>query len=843
MMTTVRVLAGRVPVPTRTRASTALTQICLVLLAAALVACGDAGSSSGVGGGGDFEGALSGDAATVFPTGDDASPTGIRLKELKTGGSVESAEVTTSAPLEPGSGELYIAAISSRPPSRVVSVEGLGLTWTQVGEQCSSRGVTSVSVWQAMGDPGSSDTVSASFDAELMGAVISVSRFEGADAQEPIGELVSGNTLGPDGACVGGTDSSSYAFDLDTTAEGSVVYAVAAMRNKKHDPSPAFSERVEIAHGDGGSAASLAVLDSHPATPAKVSVAGGFSGDVDWAVMAFELKPAGSSIPRPDLRVEPASSDFGTVLAETKKSQTITVFNDGIGDLHVSSTAIGGADRELFTVEDGGAPFSVAPGSSHDITVTMSPTVIGDPEAVLHLESDDPDQISFGVALMGKSVDTVESDIVAEPAGIDFGFVTVGESSLVTLTVVNDGLAALQVESAVVGGGDESPFSIESGDAPFAVPPGRTREIALRFEPAAEGTASATLQIASDDLDEPRLDVVLSGTGAMIKDGIWISAEELASKPMFGDTWRDVKRTADSELIFQPVSKLASDHDTQTLAVALVYARTGDEFYREKTLDEIKTAMGTEVGAAQAVGPCRNIVPYVISADLIDLENFDPAFDATFREWIDELRFIVWPDGSMIAEDEDRANNHGRMCGAARVAIDVYLDDQDDLDRAATVFRGLLGDQEAYDGFLWKHDLSWQADQSNPVGVNPVGAVIDGLSVDGALPEEMRRGGPFQIPPVQTGYPWEALQGMMVEAVILQRAGYFDVFEWSDRAILRIVEFVERLDQQFPGAGWWATGDDRWLPWVINDVYGTNFPYEEASHGKLMAWTDWTHAP
>jgi hypothetical protein len=57
------------------------------------------------------------------------------------------------------------------------------------------------------------------------------------------------------------------------------------------------------------------------------------------------------------------------------------------------------------------------------------------------------------------------------------------------------------------------------------------------------------------------------------------------------------------------------------------------------------------------------------------------------------------------------------------------------------------------------------------------------------------------------------------------------------------VEFVERLDQQFPQAGWWATGDDRWLPWVINDVYGTNFPREEASHGKLMAWTDWTHAP
>ena len=232
----------------------------------------------------------------------------------------------------------------------------------------------------------------------------------------------------------------------------------------------------------------------------------------------------------------------------------------------------------------------------------------------------------------------------------------------------------------------------------------------------------------------------------------------------------------------------------------------------------------------------------MISADLIDLSGLDPAGDAIFRSWIDAIRFVVWPDGSMIEEDDERANNHGRMCGMSRAAIAVYLEDVVELENAARVFAGVLGDRTVYDGFVWKHDLSWQNDEALPVGINPVGSIKQGLSIDGALPEAMRRGGPFAIPPSPTGYPWEALQGILVEAVILDRAGY-DAFEWSDRAILRAVEFLERLDDQFPTGDWWARGDDTWSPWLVNAVYETDFATSPAVMGKCMGWTDWTHAP
>jgi len=777
---------------------------------------------------------------------DEPPPTSIvtvEYQEVQAGGASDSEDVTTSAQLAAASGQLYLAAVSSNPPRDVISVEGLGLSWFPVGVQCSARGITGVSVWRAMGSPDAADKVTARLDSISSNAVIAVSRYSGIDATEPLGALISANTHGLEGACTGGSDSLSYSMDMMTSAPGSLVYAAAAIRNRSHSPGAGYAERTEIRQGEGGATAAVAVQDAVFETLQTTSITGEFNSDVDWAVIAIELKPEGSSIPLPDIGVDPASHDYRTVLISTSKPQAFSILNEGAADLNVSGTSIAGADADEFIIDAGHAPFSLAPGSNHLITVNIAPNRVGLPSAFLRIVSDDPDESPLDVALTGKVVDTIESDIVVDPASHEYGYVNIATGATKTFQVRNEGLADLYVQTTGVSGTDMSLFTIDSGTAPFTVAPDAAKNIAVSFNPVAEISASATLEITSDDADQPRVDVPLSGSGQMIEGGIWISAEELASLPMSGWAWDDLKKEADAEPDRQPMSKLASDHDTQTLAIGLVYARMGDEYYREKALTEIKWAMGTEEDSAQAVGPCRNVVPYIITADLIDLENYDPAFGATFRNWIDEMRFVIWPDGSMIDEDEERTNNHGRMCGAARAAIAVYLGDQVELDRTATVFAGVLGDQSAYDEFHWKHDLSWQADETNPVGVNPVGAVKQGLSIDGALTEEMRRGGEFQIPPIHTGYPWEALQGILVEAVILERAGYFGVFDWSDRAILRIVEFIERLDNQYPDDGWWATGDDTWVPWVINDIYGRNFPTQEAHHGKLMAWTDWTHAP
>jgi hypothetical protein len=68
---------------------------------------------------------------------------------------------------------------------------------------------------------------------------------------------------------------------------------------------------------------------------------------------------------------------------------------------------------------------------------------------------------------------------------------------------------------------------------------------------------------------------------------------------------------------------------------------------------------------------------------------------------------------TLVSTHEDRPNNWGTHAGASRVAVAVYLGDSAELERAAQVFKGWLGDRASYAGFNYG-DLSWQCDAANP---------------------------------------------------------------------------------------------------------------------------------
>jgi hypothetical protein len=317
--------------------------------------------------------------------------------------------------------------------------------------------------------------------------------------------------------------------------------------------------------------------------------------------------------------------------------------------------------------------------------------------------------------------------------------------------------------------------------------------------------------------------------------GIWTSPAELASRPTSGSAWTALRQAADGSLGTADIANQDSDHDVNTLAVALVYARTGVAAYRTKAAAAIGAAIGTETGGRTlALG--RNLASYVIAADLIGLGNYDSALDGRFRSWLSAVRTESLDGETLISTHETRPNNWGTMAGASRVAADVYLGDSADLARAAQVFQGWTGERSAYAGFSFG-DLSWQADPSAPVAVDLPGAVVAGVPADGALTDDMRRGCAPKVPPCHTDYAWEGMQGAVVQAEILQRRGY-DAFGWGSRAILRAASFLDRLDQQY--GGWWASADDEWQPWVINAAYGTSLrAVSPASPGKVMGWTDW----
>lgn len=344
-------------------------------------------------------------------------------------------------------------------------------------------------------------------------------------------------------------------------------------------------------------------------------------------------------------------------------------------------------------------------------------------------------------------------------------------------------------------------------------------------------------------------------------EGIWISRAELRRLPTSGPAWERLKEAADGELRPRKIADQDSNHDVKTLAVALVYARTGESSYREKAAEAIAGAVGTEEGGRTlALG--RNLLSYVIAADLIDFRAYDPIREAEFRAWLRSVRHEplgsdAIADQTLIGTAERSASNWGGMAGASRVAVAAYLDDEQDLARAAKVMKGWLGDRSAYPGIPGPHygpedagrgfhsggsneDLSWQADPSRPRGVNPKGAAKAGHSIDGALPDDMRRGGSFTWPPEYTQYPREALSGYVPLAELLHRQGY-DVYAWENKALLRAARFLFELEREFPEEEWWEPGVPAY--WIVNYRYGTSFPVEGTGLGRNVDWTDWTHAP
>ncbi|OGO16239.1 MAG: hypothetical protein A2Z14_13720 [Chloroflexi bacterium RBG_16_48_8] len=316
--------------------------------------------------------------------------------------------------------------------------------------------------------------------------------------------------------------------------------------------------------------------------------------------------------------------------------------------------------------------------------------------------------------------------------------------------------------------------------------------------------------------------------------GIWISREEVAALPMSGAAWDNVKSEADSSAGVPDLSNQDQRNNVTVMAKALVFARTGDEKYRAEVRQQLEIAIGTEAGG-RTLAFGRELVAYIIAADLIDLPNYDPTFDNNkFRPWLREALTEELDGRTLQSTHEDRPNNWGTHAGASRAAIAVYLGDQAELERTAQVFKGWLGDRSTYAGFTYG-SLSWQCDPSKPVGINPKGCTRDGHSIDGVQPDDQRRGGDFTWPPPKENYVWEALQGALAQAVILYNAGY-DVWNWEDQALLRAVQWLH-MQADYP-----ASGDDTWQPHIVNYYYGTNFPAPiPSSPGKNVGWTDWTH--
>jgi hypothetical protein len=326
--------------------------------------------------------------------------------------------------------------------------------------------------------------------------------------------------------------------------------------------------------------------------------------------------------------------------------------------------------------------------------------------------------------------------------------------------------------------------------------------------------------------------------------GLIFTQTQIRSRPMSGTAWNAMKAVAQRTIGKPDLADINDEHSITALAAALVFARSGTKYYKYKARRAIMDSIGSEVssGGSAMLGVARNLGSIVLAADLINLKKRYPADDKRFRTWLSAVRtkrigsHSIWY--TLVRTHANSANNWGAFAGASRIAASRYLGDTTDVARAARIFRGFMGERSYYKSFH-KPDaaaLSWSCGTTSNWRPITGKCTKKGHNLSGAIIEDVSRGGSFSWPPQGSGvtYTMESLQGLLVQAELLQRAGY-KPYTWGNKALRRAASFVSRY------SGWNPSTPSYHVPWILNARYGLKLPTKGARYGRLFGFTDWLY--
>ena len=216
-----------------------------------------------------------------------------------------------------------------------------------------------------------------------------------------------------------------------------------------------------------------------------------------------------SATTAPSLSVAPTSVAFGNVaVGASSAASSVQLNNTGTAALNVSSISVAGANTGDFILSAPATPLTIAAGASASLSVVCRPTAAAARSASITIASDNPaGAVSVPLAATGTA-----PVLSVSPGALSFGSVTVGASSgASTVQLSNTGGAALSVSSLSVGGANPGDFILTAPAMPLQIAAGASASVSLVFKPAASGTRSAVLSVASN---ASSASVTLSGEGA-----------------------------------------------------------------------------------------------------------------------------------------------------------------------------------------------------------------------------------------------------------------------------------------------------------------------------------------
>ena len=229
--------------------------------------------------------------------------------------------------------------------------------------------------------------------------------------------------------------------------------------------------------------ATLTFVDDGPGSPQAVSLQG----------VAINPMAALSS----------SSLDFGTqTVGFTSSTQTLTLSNNGVGNLSISSVKSTGDFAQTNNCGSG-----IAAGSSCTIKVTFNPTTSGVRSGSLTI-TDNAASSPQVVALSGTGV---FATLTLSATSLTFGSQPIGTTSAPqNITVTNSGSVQFLISKMTFSGD----FSVANlcPVSPLTLTPGSSCTLSVTFKPTASGTRTGSISITDNASGSPQV-IALTGTG------------------------------------------------------------------------------------------------------------------------------------------------------------------------------------------------------------------------------------------------------------------------------------------------------------------------------------------
>ncbi|UCD36956.1 MAG: choice-of-anchor D domain-containing protein [Fidelibacterota bacterium] len=146
----------------------------------------------------------------------------------------------------------------------------------------------------------------------------------------------------------------------------------------------------------------------------------------------------------PDIAVSSDTLDFGSAYVGHVDSLTLVVYNGGVDPLTVTNIA---SSHGAYTTSQ--SNFVLQPNENQEVLVTFAPATAGDFPATLTISSDDPDEPTITIGLLGKGINP---PVIAVAPDSLHATLLVGQSTVQYLTIDNSaGSGELNFEITIQG--------------------------------------------------------------------------------------------------------------------------------------------------------------------------------------------------------------------------------------------------------------------------------------------------------------------------------------------------------------------------------------------------------